>query len=142
VRSIEGGEPVPVTPEGMGPALLSPDGSQLIIQREEDGSMAIVPSDPGSQAAARPVAGLDGTDVPVRWSADGRSILVWRDTRPIRVDRVELETGRRTPWRSLSPGGLMGSGGFQGLVLSAKEDVWVVGYNRWFSGLIVVDGLN
>jgi eukaryotic-like serine/threonine-protein kinase len=143
VQSLEGGEPVPVTPEGMAPFLLSPDGSQLMIQKDDDGSAAVVPSEPGSQVAPRPVAGMEITDSTVRWSADGRSILVWRpDTRPIEVDRIDLATGRRSPWKFLSPGGLLGSGGLKGLVVSANEDVWVATYNRLFSELIVIDGLN
>jgi len=78
----------------------------------------------------------------VHWSADGRSVLIGVDfTRPVRIDRLDLSSGRRTLWRLLSSGGRMGAGGLTGLVLSANEEIWVAGYQRWFTELLVIDGL-
>ncbi len=75
-------------------------------------------------------------------SADGRSVFIADDSAiPIRVDRLDLSSGRRTAWRSSSPTGRMPGGGLTNLLLAANEQVWVFGYNRYFSELLVIDGL-
>jgi hypothetical protein len=56
----------------------------------------------GSQP--RPVPGLVGLFVPVQWAADGKSFFVFRlGEIPARVERVDVETGRRTLWKELAP---------------------------------------
>jgi serine/threonine protein kinase/dipeptidyl aminopeptidase/acylaminoacyl peptidase len=141
--SLDHGPPRPVTPEGMKPILLSPDG-QLLLARaaDRDFNVSIFPTDPKSGTTARVVPLLSLDETPVHWSVDGRSLLIANDSsRPIRIDRLDLSSGRRTFWRSLSPGGLLGDGGLTGLAFSANEEAWVVGYKRSFSGLLVVGGL-
>lgn len=43
-------------------------------------------------------------DRPLRWAKDGRSIFVRSGVEmPARVERVEIATGRRVPWKELRP---------------------------------------
>jgi len=50
------------------------------------------------------VPGLTEADVLAHWSADGKSVLVYRRAEiPCRLERVDLETGRRTLFKELAP---------------------------------------
>jgi hypothetical protein len=52
----------------------------------------------------RPVPGLTEADVLAQWSADGRSVLVYRRAEiPCRLERVDLATGRRTLFKEFGP---------------------------------------
>jgi len=51
-----------------------------------------------------PAAGLKPTDVPIRWNADGKSVLVATMARiPALVERVDVFTGARTTLKELAP---------------------------------------
>jgi hypothetical protein len=141
-QSLEAGSPRPVTPEGTRPGALSPDGA-LLAAIDGDRNLMIFPTDPKAGTTPRTLTKLSGDENPIHWNADGRSLLIADSSkRPIRVDRLDLASGRRTSWRSFSPGGLLGGGGgVTGLVLAANEQAWVIGYVRYSGELLVIDGL-
>ena len=102
LQGVSGGSPRPLTPDGLHTqsTSISPDGRFVLV--EEDGYW-IYPVD-GSPK--RPVSGLrKGVDSIWRnWSADGRFIYAWDPTQlPYRVFRVELATGKREPWKTITP---------------------------------------
>lgn len=68
-------------------------------------------------------------------------IFVSPNTRPFRVERLDLATGRRTPWKTFMAPGALGGGTMNQLIVSKNEDAWVAGYSRHFSNLLVIDGL-
>jgi Tol biopolymer transport system component len=143
-QSIDGvGLPKAVTPERTSPLLVSPDGSLLLIQYEGAKDLVLYPTDRTSGLAPRTVALESPLEVPEHWSADGRSVLILcrRDQRPFRVERLDLASGRRTPWKTLAAPEDLGTGGVTGFVVSNNEDAWVAGYLRAFSELMVIDGL-
>lgn len=140
-QSLETGSPKPATPEGTLPRALSPDGA-LLAGVDGDRNLVIFPTDAKPGTVPRTLTQLSVNDSPLHWSADGRSLLIADySILPVRVDRLDLSSGRRTPWRSFSPGGRTGSGGLWRLVLAANEHAWVAGYRRYFSELLVIDGL-
>jgi WD40 repeat protein len=141
-QSLDAGSPKPVTPEGISPNALSPDGA-LLAAIDGDRNLMIFPTDPKAGNTPRTLMKLSGEENPVHWSADGRSLLIADSSkRPIQVDRLDLASGRRTSWRSFSPGGLLGGGGgITGLVLAANEQAWVIGYRRYSAELLVIEGL-
>jgi Tol biopolymer transport system component len=107
VQSISGGNPTPVTPEGIsgfgfGSHTVSPDG-RLFTARAPDGSVRIWPVDGGPGALA---PGLLADEVPIRWSADGRFLFValpMNERRTSRITRVDVRTGARMAWAELEP---------------------------------------
>jgi Tol biopolymer transport system component len=106
VQEIDGGKPRPVTPEGTTDGFVSPDGRQILV-RESAGGLKIYPVEGG---AAREVPGATVADAVVRWSLDGKSILVapvW-DV-PAHVEKLDLATGRREPFATLGPTDLTGA---------------------------------
>jgi eukaryotic-like serine/threonine-protein kinase len=91
--------PLALTPEGrFGHPVVAPDGRWVTVSRS-GAPLALYAVDGGP---ARPVPGGTPEDEPLRWSADGRSLFVRRGSGvPARVERVEIATGRRQPWKVL-----------------------------------------
>jgi Tol biopolymer transport system component len=105
VQDIAGGKPRPVTPEGTSQGFASPD-SRLILVKASGGALVLYQVEGGE---ARPVAGATSEDQAIRWSADGRFLLVARGGEvPAHVERLEVATGRREPLRTLGPADLTG----------------------------------
>src|SRR5450830_484299 len=105
VQDIADGKPRPVTPEGRSQGFVSPDGRQILV-KVSGGALVLYPADGGEP---RPVAGAAPDDSVIRWSADGRSLLVYRSGEvPARVETLELSTGRREKLRTLGPTDLTG----------------------------------
>jgi eukaryotic-like serine/threonine-protein kinase len=95
-----GGEARSVTTEGTRDGRLSADGT-LVLAQGSEGKYFFYPIAGGEP---RPVLGLTDTDVLAQWSADGRSVLVYRRAEiPCRLERVDLATGRRTLFKEFAP---------------------------------------
>ncbi len=95
-----GGSPRAVTPEGVRDGRLSPDG-KFILARGNEGKYFLYPTGGGD---ARPVEWLTDADVVIGWSADNRFWFVYRGlTVPCRVERVNVETGRRELFKEIAP---------------------------------------
>jgi Tol biopolymer transport system component len=95
-----GGAARPVTPEGTRDGRLSSDG-RLVLARGPEGKYSVYPIAGGEP---RPVPWLTETDVLAQWSADGRSVLVYRRAEiPCRLERVDLATGHRTLFKEFAP---------------------------------------
>jgi Tol biopolymer transport system component len=79
---------------------LSPDGL-FVAARSPDNQIVLCPVDGGP---ARPIGGLNGLYAPVQWSQDGKSFYVFKlGEMPARVLKVEMESGRVTLWKELTP---------------------------------------
>ena len=100
MQSIDGGEPKAVTTEGIDTAFpgfaISPDG-KLVAAIGPDHKGVLFPMDGG---APRPIAGLVNGEFPLRFSADGNSLFVWKRDLPARVYTIDLETGSTSSGRS------------------------------------------
>jgi hypothetical protein len=137
VQEIGGGGARPVTPEGTRDGWLSSDG-KLILARGAEGKYFVYPIAGGE---AQPVPGLTEEDVLARWSADGRSALVYRPAQiPSRIERVELASGQRTLFKELAPADRAG-------LLSVREifatdDLQSYAYTAYYrvSSLFVSEG--
>ena len=79
---------------------ISPDGARAAVLDAADRVVLF----PLGEGIPLPVPGLEPGDVPVRWSADGRSLFVVRfDELPFRVRRVDLDTARRQEVTEAAP---------------------------------------
>ncbi|MDP9264226.1 MAG: serine/threonine-protein kinase, partial [Acidobacteriota bacterium] len=88
VQELGGGAAQPVTPEGTTGGWVSPDG-KLILGQIGGGEFFLYPVGEGTP---RPVQHLGREDQVIRWSSDGRSILVFRTNQlPVRLERMDLE---------------------------------------------------
>jgi hypothetical protein len=79
----------------------------------------------------------------VAWRGhDGPSLYVLSSVPPgDRVDRLDLATGRRTPWRTLVPADRAGLVDTGFVMVSPGTGAYVYSYRRLLSTLFFVEGL-
>ena len=135
---LSGGEPRPVTPEGV-VAVRGSSGSGAPIGVAADGTLARYPLQ-GGEPQPMPARLPSGT-VALRVSGDGRFIFVGRVGMPYRIDRLELATGRLTAWKALRPDDLTGATHILGAALTADGEAYAYTYGRYFQDLYLVEGL-
>jgi Tol biopolymer transport system component len=146
LHDVIGGAERPITPEQVEPFLVSPDGMFILASGlDRANSMALYPIDGGTP---RPVHGLDRDDTPVQWSSNPNELYVrGPELRPARVFRFNLKTGRKTPWRDLTPpdpAGLIAVGRMdyeRSLCITPDGRAYVYKYYRDLSDLFLVSGL-
>jgi serine/threonine protein kinase len=138
VQAIDGGTPTPVTPEGV-TGLPTPDGTK-ILARDRSNNRAFYPIDPNA-GPPQPVTTLDPADGVVRFTADGKSVLVRRPAAGggVQIFRLDLASGARTPVRTILP--MSGTGDVGQLLLTADGSGYVYGYGATHSDLFLVKGL-
>ncbi len=138
VRPLAGGVLRPITPEGTTPgAVISPDG-QTVLARTATG-YALYPVNGGT---ARAVPALASDDDVVRWSPDGRSLWITRDRQvPLKVEQLDLATGRRTVMMVLEPSNRAGIVNLSGLSLADDPRVYAYASVERVSQLFVVTGM-
>jgi len=139
---LSGGDPRPVSPEGMPAGIPSPDGKHLIVFQQGK-PPALVSREDG---ATHPIPGAELQDGPLEWSSDGRSLFL-RPKRPDeqsrltdRVVRLDLATGRREPFREFRPAdtSAMTSAGVSAITPDGKTLAFT--YVRNNNDLYAVDG--
>jgi Tol biopolymer transport system component/predicted Ser/Thr protein kinase len=137
VQEIVGGKPRPLTPEGTRLGFVSPDGRQIVVQAS-GGGLLLYPVDGGEP---RPVPGANSDDSIIRWSGDGRFLLLCRTWEvPARVERLELLTGKRELLRTLGPTNLTGVLQIGTFALSEDGKSYAYSCRRMVSHLFLVEG--
>ncbi len=144
IQSVEAGDPRPVGPEGLwlrwGTRPLSPDGRWL-IGLERPGKAVIIPTEGGE---ARPLAGLEGRELPVGWSSDGRSVHVLevRLGRPgfgTKIWSLDQTTGQRRLALEVPSSESLSTG--MRFLLTPDARTYVYSSARGFSQLYLIEGL-
>ncbi len=145
VQDLSGGQPRPVTDEGMIALLVSPDGKYLLglaSGHGPDGKYYLCPID-GSKPT--PVSGLGLGEVPIQWSADGRALYVREDGDfDSGIYRLNLSTGGRELVKKIVPDpvGLIGlevkPGGIQ---ITPDGKSYVYTYWSYVDNLFLLEGL-
>jgi hypothetical protein len=127
----------PLTPEGVFNCVISPDG-KLLAGRDENGGISIYPVDGGQ---AHRVAGAAPEGDPVQWTADGKSLYLYYEGIPGRLEKLDLATGRRQPWKEFLPADPTGVLLVQPLLVTPEGNAYVYTYVRVLSDLYLVEGL-
>jgi len=136
-QDIGGGKPRPVTPEGTTTGLVSPDGKEIVVN-ESGGSLRIFPVGGGE---SHPVPGTTADEGVVRWSADGKTLLVANfSSVPAVVERLDPATGRREPYATLGPTDLKGALQISSIALSDDGRSRAYGVRRLASHLFLMSG--
>jgi len=141
VHTLAGGDPRPLSPEGVTAyfcRLLSPDGSQAFAIGP-DGRLTLYPLDEGEPHV---VPGTSLSDLPIRWTEDGRGIFVQSTTTlPSRIERVDVATGERRFLVELTPPDPAGALVVGPVHFSADGRSYVYSYKRLLDELYVLEGL-
>jgi DNA-binding winged helix-turn-helix (wHTH) protein len=137
VKPLSGGAARPVTPDGVGLWTNSMDAEGSAIVARCESALCVYPLDGGP---ARAIADSDKL-VPVGW--EGRAAVIARDASmiPARLYRLDLATGRRTPWRELAPHDAAGVRRVSSVSIAADGRSYAYSYTRQVSDLYSVTGL-
>jgi serine/threonine protein kinase/WD40 repeat protein len=130
----------PISPEGVhGTAyVISPD-SRFVAAIGPDQRGYLYPVGGGEP---RPIPGFKLGEQPVTWSSDSRSIYTYQPGElPARVDRLDIETGRRTLWKELMPSDPAGVENIGPVLMTPDARTCVFGYHRMLADLYLVEGL-
>lgn len=140
VQDIAGGPPRALTPEGYRSFRkgVSPDGKFVVASGPEQ-RLYLYPLQGGEPTA---LPGITSLDVPTRWSADGRSLFIFRRGEvPAKVYRLEVATGRRELWKELHPADSAGVVEVSGVCPTPDGTSYAYSYARILSDLFVVEGV-
>jgi len=137
-QDIVSGALTPLTPDGTNRAFITFD-ERTLLTISTSGTYEIRGA---ASDQASPARGLVPTDLPIGWSADGKSVVVTAGSRiPARVELVNVTTGARTVLRELAPPDRAG-------LTSVVLDQWiedgrgyVFQYQRSLSTLFVATGV-
>jgi Tol biopolymer transport system component len=103
-QDISGGQPRPVTEEGMVALSVAPDGKSFLgwtADQSPDGRYYLSPID---GTMPRPISGLGLGGVPIQWSADGRALYVRQDTElDSEISRLNLAGGSLKLLKKITP---------------------------------------
>jgi eukaryotic-like serine/threonine-protein kinase len=140
VQDVETGNMRPITPERvlMPEKAATPDGKSVLVWL--DGKWFLYPIDGGQP---RPISVLGTDDNPQQWSADGRFLYVTRGRGepPVAIERMDVTTGRREPWKTLVPSDPVGIEFLDPPVISPDGRGYCYSYARRHQELYVVEGL-
>jgi serine/threonine protein kinase/Tol biopolymer transport system component len=103
VQDISGGQPRPISEEGIIALLVSPDGKRLISwapDKGPDGKYYLSPID-GTKST--PVPGLEMGEIPIQWSTDGRALYARSGDFSAGIYRIDLSNGRRELRKEIVP---------------------------------------
>jgi len=137
VQEIVGGKPRAVTPEGTARGILSPDARQILV-KASGGGLVLYPAGGGE---GRPVPGTTPDEHAIRWSREGGSLLVSRESDvPLRIERIALPGGRRDSVRTVGPTDLGGVTSVSSPFFAEDEKSYAYVFSRTISHLFLVEG--
>ena len=117
---------------------VSPDG-RFVAGMSAEETIVIYAADGSS---ATPLAGAEKGEIPIQWSADGTSLLVYRPTAlPARVMRIALATGAREPWKEFMPADPAGVYKIAPVLVTPDAGGYAYTAMRTLSDLYAVEGL-
>jgi eukaryotic-like serine/threonine-protein kinase len=134
---INGGKPVPITPDGVAGGLVSPDGKYIL--RANDAVFSVYPIGEG---AAHPIPNLELGFIPVLWSEDDSAVYGYHSGQvPTRVYKVDLTTGKKTLVQELQPETTTGVVSIMPVVATRDSSRFAYSYYQVFSVLYLISGL-
>jgi dipeptidyl aminopeptidase/acylaminoacyl peptidase len=135
VQDIDGATPRPLTPEGTWSLSVTPDGGSVLAIGERTG-IALYPTAGGEPRA---LSGSEPGDRPGGWTTDGRALWVFRRGEiPACVHRLELATGRRRPWKCLTPHDPAGVRSITDVRITPDGTSYAYSYRRVLSELYLI----
>ena len=142
VQDVETERIKPITPEGVQipEKAATPDGQSVLALLA--GKWFLYRIEGGEP---QPLSMLGSDDIPLQWSADGRFLYVTRQAGgfvpPVAIERVDIRSGRREPWKMLAPSDPVGVEYLDPPVISSDGSAYCYSYARRHQELYVVDGL-
>jgi Tol biopolymer transport system component len=140
VRDLAGGKPRAITPEGYSlfRGTITPDAKSAVVSGP-DRRIYLYPLEGGEPT---PLAGLGAGDRPIRFSVDGRTLVVQTKVGvPSRIYRYDVVSGKKDLWKELMPGDAAGLNTVSRFVTTPDGKTYTYSYLRVLSYLQLVEGL-
>ena len=138
VRDVASGPPRPVTPEGTVGGQLSPDGTRVVAGDAKTGKWAVYPIAGGEP---RPVPGVRDDEDVVGFDEKGESVYLSSGDLKLRIDRLDLATGKRAFVREVTPSDPTGVASIASFQLTPDGKAYCYSFMRSLSRLYLVEGL-
>jgi Tol biopolymer transport system component len=140
---LEGGKPLPITPEGVTDGLISPDGQYIVrpndVRANNAAGVAVYPTAGG---VPHLVPDLEPSFVPIQWLEDNSSVYGYLPGRvPTKVFKVNLSTGEKTLIQELQPDTTVGVVRIAPVVMSRDGSRFAYSYSKVSSVLYLISGL-
>lgn len=137
MQDIEGGKPVPVTPEGRVAARVSPD--QKSVTSMAGGKLSLLPLTGGDP---KTIGDLGPGESVIRWSGDGRYLYLRELVEPsfLKISRLDVVTGRKELWRELKTPDPVGVQILQ-VVMTPDGASYAYSFQRDITTLYLAEGL-
>ncbi len=135
----DGAKPRPITAENTrAPGPVSNDGSRFVAAGP-DGKGHIYSIATGQGA---PIPGVETGEVSAGWTADDRFLYVQKRGGPsARIDRLDVATGHREPWKEILPADAAGVVRVSSVFMAPDGSFYVYAYSRVLSNVFLVEGL-
>ena len=140
VYELASGKSQAITPEGV-------NGTRFVISPDSQWVAGIGPDQKGylypvGGGEPRMINGLNPGEQPITFSSDGSSLYLYQPGElPAKVDRLDVQTGKRTPWKQLMPSDPAGVENIGPILLTPDAKNCVYGYHRMLADLYLVEGL-
>jgi eukaryotic-like serine/threonine-protein kinase len=140
VYDVASGNSRAISPEGV-------NGTSFAITPDSQSVAAIGPDQkvytyPVNGGEARPIPGVNPSEQPITWSADGGSLYVYQPGDvPAHVYRVDARSGHRALWKDLMPSDPAGVENIGPILMTPDAKSCVFGYHRNLADLYLVEGL-
>jgi eukaryotic-like serine/threonine-protein kinase len=140
IYELASGKNQAVTPEGVdGNAFFVSPDSQWIAGIGPDRKGYLYPVGGGEP---RVIPGLNPGEQPITWSSDGRSLYIYQPGElPASVNRLDVQSGRRTLWKQLLPSDPAGVETIGPVLMTPDAQTCIFGYHRMLADLYLVEGL-
>jgi serine/threonine protein kinase len=140
VLDVASGKSQAISPEGVnGTAfLISPDSQWVAgIGPDEKGYLY-----PIAGGEPRLIPGFNSGEQPITFSSDSKSLYLYQPGElPARVERLDLQTGKRALWKELIPSDPAGVETIGPILITPDAKTCIFGYHRMLADLYLVEGL-
>jgi eukaryotic-like serine/threonine-protein kinase len=133
-----GATPKPITPEGTVAGFTTPDGKFLLTSNAQH-EFWLFPVN-GSQPQ-KLALDIEPDEFISGFIDNGKSLLVRNRKLPLTITRIDLATGKRTPFKEIVAADPAGAQSIVNIRFSADGKSYAYSLGRWLSDLYVVDGL-
>jgi eukaryotic-like serine/threonine-protein kinase len=140
VLEVASGKAQPITAEGV-------NGTAFIISPDSQWVAGIGPDQKGylypvAGGDPRIIPGFNSGEQPITFSSDSRSLYLYQPGElPARVDRLDLQTGKRSLWKQLIPSDPAGVETIGPILITPDAKTCIFGYHRMLADLYLVEGL-
>jgi len=137
VQDLNGGKPVPLTPEGLDATRVSPD--QRYVTAVSEGKLSLFPI---SGNEPKVITTLETGESVVSWSGEGRYLFLKKLAAPavLNIYRLDVATGRRDLWKELKTPDPVGVQIGQ-VVMTPDGNSYAYSFQRDISNLFLIEGL-